>query len=186
MLETELKCMLTYEQYNQIRLMFDWDCVKEQVNHYYSDSQNLLKRNGITLRVRTKDGINKIQVKKHTNTVSSLQVSEETEFETGNIPDDFSCDEVEKMTGLAVSATLLGSLSTLRHSLFYAEGVEICLDKNDYINKTDYEIEIEYTEKIPLELLDKLKECGVEFTDIAVGKCTRFMKRLAAFLHGEP
>lgn len=185
MLETELKCMLTKEQYDRLENMFTWDWVKEQVNSYYTDENSELKKNGITLRVRTKDGINKIQVKVHKNADSSLQICEEREFETYTIPDAFSSDDVQKMTGLNVSASLLGSLTTLRHSLFFCDGVEICLDKNDFLDYTDYEIEIEYTKEIPSELKEKLNSIGVVFADAAVGKCSRFMQRLAQILRGE-
>lgn len=185
MLETELKCMLTREQYERLEQRFSWDWVKEQINTYYTDSSNTLKKNGITLRVRTKDGASVIQVKVHKNENSPLQICEEAEFPTDKIPDSFSAEECKKMTGLDISAHSLGSLTTLRHSLFYCDGVEICLDKNDYLDKTDYEIEVEYTKAIPEELTDILRGEGVEFKAAAVGKCTRFMQRLAAVIRGE-
>ena len=179
MLETELKCMLDEAVYKRLEAEFDWDKVFEQVNSYYSDAYGLLRKNRITLRVRTIDGINKIQVKTHKNSDSSLQIAEEAEFETDVIPDRFDAAEVENMTGICIEALLLGSLTTLRHSLMFCDGVEICLDRNDYLDKTDYEIEIEYTKKIPSELTDRLRAAGVEFTAPTVGKCSRFMRRLA-------
>lgn len=185
MLETELKCMLDERTYKELETGFTWDWVKAQVNSYYSDPAGELKKNGITLRVRTKDGVNVIQVKAHKNTGSPLQIAEETEYPTDTIPDGFTPDEVRSMTGCDVGAALLGSLTTLRHSLMYSEGVEICLDKNDYLDKTDYELEIEYTKEIPDELLVKLRSAGVEFKTAAVGKCSRFMTRLAGIIRGE-
>lgn len=185
MLETEWKCIIDEETYLALEKEFDWDWVKEQVNSYYTDPSAELKKHGITLRVRTKDGVNKIQVKTHKNADSALQICEEAEFSTDTIPEDFTADEVEKMTGLAVPASCLGSLTTLRHSLMYTDGVEICLDKNDYLENTDYEIEVEYTQKIPQELMNRLAAAGVEFNAPSVGKCTRFMRRLSDILHGE-
>ncbi|MBR0365260.1 MAG: CYTH domain-containing protein [Clostridia bacterium] len=184
MLETELKCMLDEGVYKRLEAEFEWDKVFEQVNSYYSDPFGLLKKNGITLRVRTTDGINKIQVKKHKNADSPLQIAEEAEFDTDAIPDRFDAADVLAMTGTDTEASLLGSLATLRHSLMYCDGVEICLDKNDYLDMTDYEIEIEYTKEIPPELIDRLKTAGVEFTAPAVGKCSRFMIRLANIIQG--
>ncbi len=185
MLETELKCMLTKKEYLKIEEMFAWDWVKEQVNSYYTDAGNELKNHGITLRIREKDNTRKIQVKKHKNAGSPLQICEEYEYPTNSVPERFSAEDVMKMTGLGVEAALLGSLTTLRHSLIYSDGIEICLDKNDYLDKTDYEIEIEYTKDIPKELLKKLKDAGVEFSAASTGKCTRFMLQLAAILRGE-
>ncbi|MGN0163124.1 MAG: CYTH domain-containing protein [Candidatus Ornithomonoglobus sp.] len=185
MLETELKCMLDEHTYLELEKMFEWDWVKEQINSYYTDPHNELKKNGITLRVRTKDNVNKIQIKVHKNANSPLQICEEAEFNTPDIPESFTPGQVMEMTGLEVPAALLGSLTTLRHSLMYTDGVEICLDKNDYLDKTDYEIEVEYTKEIPAELMNKLSAAGVRFEAAAVGKCTRFMQRLAAILRGE-
>ena len=185
MLETELKCMLDEETYNRLEKMFEWDSVFDQTNGYYSDPSGMLKKSGITLRARTIDGKSVIQVKAHKNDDSPLQISEESEYKTDAVPDQFTPDEVKRMTGLEVSAALLGSLTTRRHSLMYSDGVEICLDKNDYLDKTDYEIEIEYTKDIPPALLEKLREEGVGFDTAAVGKCSRFMMRLAGILRGE-
>ncbi|MGN1115767.1 MAG: CYTH domain-containing protein [Candidatus Ornithomonoglobus sp.] len=185
MLETELKCMLDEQTYLELEKMFEWDWVKEQVNSYYTDPHNKLKKNGITLRVRTKDNMNKIQIKVHKNADSPLQICEEAEYDIPDIPEGFPAERVKKMTGLEVPAALLGSLTTLRHSLMYTDGVEICLDKNDYLDKTDYEIEVEYTKDIPDELMEKLSSAGVRFEAAAVGKCTRFMQRLAGILRGE-
>ena len=184
MLETEFKSMLTEEAYKQLESMFEWDEIKEQINSYYSDPSLLLKSNGITLRVRTKDGVNKIQVKVHKNADSPLQICEESEFETDGIPESFSAEEVKNMTGVETPASLLGSLTTLRHSLMYTDGVEICLDKSDYLGTTDYEIEIEYTSEIPDSLKETLSGAGVKFSAPAVGKCTRFMVRLNDIIHG--
>jgi uncharacterized protein YjbK len=43
--------------------------------------------------------------------------------------------------------------------------VEICLDKSEYLDKCDYEIEVEYTGDFPDELTDELKKLGIEFRD---------------------
>lgn len=179
MLETELKCMLSEDTYNILKTAFEWDWVKTQTNSYYSDTSGELKKRGITLRVRAKDGVNKVQIKKHKNSGSPLQISEESEFDIESRPASFSEAEVERMTGAYVAAQLLGSLTTLRHSLIYCDGVEICLDKNDYLDTTDYEIELEYTQKIPKELIQQLHRAGVDFIFPAVGKYSRFMARLA-------
>lgn len=177
--------MLNEETYNRLEKMFVWDRVFEQTNGYYSDLAGALKKNGITLRARTIDGSSVIQVKAHKNAGSALQISEESEYKTDNIPEQLSAGEVKEMTGLEVPASLLGSLTTKRHSLMYADGVEICLDKNDYLDKTDYEIEIEYTRDIPTELLERLKAEGICFDTAATGKCSRFMMRLAGIIREE-
>ena len=178
MLETELKAMITKNQFDAVFGMFTWDTVKEQTNCYYIAPDNILKKNGITFRVRTKDGIHTVQIKKHQPKQGALQIAEETEFAIDSIPDTFSKADMLKYTGIETSASLIGELTTLRHSLFFCDGVEICLDKSTYLDCTDYEIEIEYTKDIPDELLKKLSDCGIYFDKPTPGKFSRFINRL--------
>ena len=184
MRETEIKAIIDKETFERVAGYFKWETVKEQTNSYYTDSSASLKKAGITFRIRTVNDVNKIQIKKHQKTESALQISEETEFEIDNIPEKFTAQEVFELAGIEQEVFLLGSLTTLRHSLFYCDGVEICLDKSEYLDVTDYEIEIEYTNQIPVELKEKLSELGVSFEAKASGKCSRFMKRFAEILNG--
>lgn len=185
MIETELKAMLTPEQYDELHNHFSWETKKAQTNHYYTDSTGELKKHGITFRIRTIDNKNVIQVKKHTNANSPLQICEESEFPINNIPKSFTKDEIEKMTGIAVAASYIGELTTLRSSLFYCDGVEICLDRNNYLDVTDYEIEIEYTKSVPDELFSVLKTYGVMFSRPSKGKFSRFMTRLISIIKND-
>lgn len=178
MLETELKCMLDEETYLKLKHQFKWDWIKEQENHYYSDISNTLRKKGITFRIRTKDGINKLQIKMHKSTDKALQICDEYEYPISDIPDIFTASQVKELIGYENDVIRLGSLKTLRHSCIYSDGVEICLDKNDYLGKTDYEIEVEYTQTIPQELTDILKANSVTFTLPCSGKCSRFMTQL--------
>ena len=184
MKETEIKSIIDKETYEKIAVSFEWESIKEQTNSYYTDSDASLKKQGITFRVRTVNGINKIQIKKHQKTDSALQICEESEFDISDIPEKFTAKEVFELTGIEKEVFLLGSLTTLRHSLFYCDGVEICLDKSDYLDVTDYEIEVEYTNEIPLSLKEKLALLGVSFEKKASGKCSRFMKRFTEILKG--
>ena len=178
MIETELKAMLTFEQYKEIDNMFPWESVVSQTNHYYTDKTGELKKHGITFRIRTIDNKSVIQVKQHTNSNSPLQICEEKEFDIEGIPQEFSQSEIKEMTGIEVPTSYIGDLTTQRSSFFYCDGVEICLDKNDYLNLTDYEIEIEYTSSIPEELIDKLSSIGIMFNKPSKGKFSRFMTQL--------
>ena len=162
MLEKEIKALLNEKVYNAILGEFEWDSSAEQTNHYYISPNNILKKYGITFRVRTINGINKLQIKKHISHEDSLQISEETE-----------------MTGIEAPVARIGSLTTLRNSFMFTDGVEICLDKSEYLGITDYEIEVEYTSPIPDELLDNLARLGVDFNKKPVGKFSRFIKKLS-------
>lgn len=182
MIEKEIKAMLTGEEYDGIARLFPWDSKIPQTNHYYTDNDGTLKKNGITFRVRTIEGKSIIQVKKHINKNSALQISEEKEFPIDILPKSFTENEIEAMTSIKSAVSYIGDLTTLRYSFMFSDGVEICLDKNDYLDRTDYEIEIEYTSPIPDELLEILEKVGVRFDKPARGKFSRFMTRLAEIL----
>lgn len=183
MLETELKSMLDEKQYKVLKNMFLWDSIKEQTNSYYIAPDNILKKHGITFRIRTIDNRHIVQVKKHLGKHDALQVAEETEFNIDCIPDNFSEPEMLSFTGIKATASLIGELTTLRHSFMFCDGVEICLDKSTYLDITDYEIEIEYTKPIPDTLLEKLSETGVLFNTATPGKYSRFITRLKNTYH---
>ncbi len=182
MIEKEIKAIITEEQYKAISTLYPWGSTKPQINHYYTDENGELKKQGITFRIRTIDEKHIVQVKKHLNRESVLQISEEKEFPIDSLPDSFSSDEIKGMTDLAVAVNHIGDLTTLRSSYSYCEGVEICLDKNSFLDRVDYEIEIEYTSSIPDSLLNELLQIGVSFDKKASGKYSRFVTRLKEIL----
>ena len=178
MLEKELKAMLTEEAFHKIEAMYKWDSKKLQENHYYVDTDGVLSQNRAVFRIRFKDGEYKIQVKVHKNQGSPLQICEETEFPAECAPESFSAEDGFRYTGLKTGKLVkLGFNTTLRYSFMWNDTTEICLDKTDYFDETDYEIEVEYTEECSDALLAELKAAGVEFTEKSVGKYTRFMKK---------
>lgn len=176
MLETEYKSLISKEAYRKIENFYDWDWVQEQTNNYYSDKDGVLADNRIMFRVRSKGGKSVIQVKHHKNKNSSLQICEENEFPIDGVPEII--ENGEKYTGL-VSPPLyrLGCTVTLRHSRMWDSATEICLDKTSYFDRTDYEIEVEYTgDEMPEKLLSELAGLGVEFKAQAIGKYSRFLQ----------
>ena len=175
MLETEYKSLLTEEEYSRIAGHFDWDSIKEQTNHYYSDDDKILAKNRVMFRVRIKDGKSVIQVKLHKNAGSPLQICEELEYSVDGVPETIT--DGEKYTGIKTGELKkLGSTVTLRHSKMWDSKTEICLDKTEYLGIIDYEIEIEYTgEEIPAELSAELTALGIEFKGSSIGKYTRFL-----------
>ena len=186
MLEVEYKSLLSEETYNKIREYYHWNWVKHQINNYYFDSLGELGRRHIMVRVREKDGSFAVQVKAHKNPGEALQICEETEFPIDCVPEKISAEDGERYTGVKTGElSCAGSLDTLRHSLMWCEGVEICLDKSEYLDRCDYEIEVEYTGEFPPKLMDELKQLGVEFKEKSVGKYTRFIRRLMEILQGK-
>lgn len=175
MTETELKSIITKEIYERVKKAFIWDKVKEQTNHYYTDKSGILREKRIMVRVRVVDGKPKLQVKLHKNSSSPLQICEENEYETDTVTEFIDSETTKKITGIDTDGLYrMGSAVTLRHSL-KRSGSEICLDKTEYFDIVDYEVEMEYEDKMSAELLMKLTSLGVEFKESCVGKFSRFL-----------
>ena len=186
MLEVEYKSLLTKEIFDKIRTHYKWDHIKSQTNHYYTDPTGELSRRHIMVRVREIDGKYCVQVKAHKNPGEALQICEENEFPIDALPEAISKEDAFKYTGVRTGdLALLGDLTTLRHSLMWCQGVEICLDKSEYFDRVDYEIEVEYTGDFPPQLMDELRDLGVEFKEKSKGKYTRFVKRLMEIMKNE-
>lgn len=175
MTETEIKSIIDEETYNKVKKAFKWDSVKEQVNNYYTDRNGALAENRIMVRIRVVDDIPKIQVKLHKNENSPLQICEEDEYEIEGVPEIIDAETAKRITGMdAGELYRMGSSATVRHS-FKHNGSELCLDKTTYFDKTDYEVEVEYEEKMSADLLMQLGELGVAFNKKSVGKFSRFL-----------
>lgn len=178
MLETELKSIISKETYDKIKAMYPWDSEKLQENHYYADASGILGANRTVFRIRKKDGVFKIQLKIHKNENSPLQICEETEFGCTGAPEKISTEESKKYTGEDIGELIkIGFNITRRCSFMWNDSTEICLDKTDYFDVTDYEIEIEYTGEKPSALIEELGRAGVNFDSPSVGKYTRFIQR---------
>lgn len=178
MLETELKCLISKNAYEKIKAAYEWDSEKIQENHYYTDKNGVLALNRTVFRIRFKDGIYKIQIKAHKNEGSPLQICEETEFKYNGAPNTIPAEDSMKYTGLNTGELVkIGFNTTRRCSLMWDNNTEICLDKTDYFDMTDYEIEIEYTGERPEKLIKELSASGITFDKPSIGKYTRFIQR---------
>ena len=153
MTETEIKSMIDKDLYESILNAFTWEKVREQTNYYYTDKAGILREKRIMVRIRVVGEVAKIQVKLHKNENSPLQICEENEFETEEVPDIINAELAKEITGEDVGELYkMGCAVTKRNSLVH-NGSELCLDKTTYFDKTDYEVEVEYEEKISADLL---------------------------------
>lgn len=175
MKETEIKSIISEATYNEVLRAFKWDAVTEQTNHYYTDENGLLSERHITFRIRVIDGIAKIQVKHHKNKDSALQICEETEIPIDTVPEILDSETASNAIGFDTgSLHRIGSAHTRRHTL-KRNGSELCLDKTEYFDTVDYEVELEYEDKMSADLLMKLTSLGVAFNKSCIGKFSRFL-----------
>lgn len=137
MKEFEIKRMLSEETYNHLRK--HWEEGKPpiiQTNYYFDTDDLVMNRQGITCRIRLKDGIYKATVKSHGIKGSNCSFEEDLSEKTYLDPEVFSSRGLH----------LQGELITERVILFKDKVCEIMLDRNSYLSVVDYELEIEYLE----------------------------------------
>lgn len=179
MIENEFKIMLTKEQYGEIHALYEWDSEAEQVNWYYDSDSGELSSRHITCRVRTVGGKFYLQLKLPAHENSSGAVSRaELERELNAVPEKITGAELEEICRAAElpDVSLLGSLATLR-SVKHFDGAEIDLDKSEYFGKTDYELEVEYTDESAADrvLSDIELHVALDREAPVTGKIRRFL-----------
>ncbi len=175
MTENEFKIMLTKEQYEKLLGMYGFKTFT-QTNHYYDTADLSMSARHITVRVRELEGGYFLQMKLPTETAFSRK---ELSKELSGIPGEISGAELGALAGGEFpDVKRLGALTTVR-SVWEFGGGEIDLDKSSYFSKTDYELEIEFTnEQAARRVLDELRQ-KLGFADngeVCMGKVRRFLE----------
>lgn len=177
MIENEFKIMLTEEQYDKLRCMFAWSKKIDQTNYYYDTAELFMVNSDITCRVREIGGEFLLQMKLPNGPLHSrIEVEESLGV---SLPDSLSGETLTALCGRdgMPDVRLLGSLSTLRFAKDFG-GMELDLDKSTYFGRTDYELEIEFTDEAAARaLLSELKEkTGISPRgEVCLGKMYRFL-----------
>lgn len=151
MLEFEKKILLSEEEYNLLSCFFskDTDNSNLHINYYYDTNTFDMNKKGITCRVRRKNGKLEATVKSHcgNKTECSVEISVDV-----NNQFQVECFEI-------MGLKLQGSLVTNRNEI-YNDGIcQAVLDCNFYLDRVDYELEIEYlqgNEKNAEQLLEEI------------------------------
>lgn len=137
MIEREIKLMLTEEEYTALaESVCRHTSANIQTNYYFDTDDLSMNKKGITCRIRYKNGIYKATVKKHN--ADGAECSIETDI----------CEKAEFDPTIfnTFGLHLQGELVTERLKLCDDVFCKIVLDKNTYLGKTDFELEIEYSE----------------------------------------
>lgn len=177
MIENEFKIMLTSEQYEKLLSLYDWDKTIVQTNHYYDTDDLRLSEMHITCRVREIKGEFFLQMK----FPAAKEYSRvELEKPLNSLPETIAADELLRPDGCGALPDVkrLGTLTTTR-TVKRFDGAEIDLDKSEYFGRTDYELEIEFTdEKTARALLAEITEkLDIQpNSEVCTGKIRRFLE----------
>ena len=132
MIEFEKKLLLSKKEYETLMKRTVPDATVVQRNYYYDSDDLKMNRADITCRIREKNGSYVATMKNH----SPLSNTENSAIAYSPWDSRFFNDPTLK---------LQGCMTTTRTLLYRNDFLEIVLDKNDYLDCTDYELEIEYT-----------------------------------------
>lgn len=139
MTEFEKKMQLSKTEYDYLMEHVGYDGplfgkpIVKQINYYFDTDDLSMNRQNITCRIRLKEGKYNGTMKKH---YENGDQSTEIKMEVRNgIHDNAFID---------MGLKLQGELTTYRCSLLKDKYFEVFLDKNEYLNTIDYELEVEY------------------------------------------
>jgi uncharacterized protein YjbK len=176
-IEIEAKALVKKEDYEKLVKRFAGAKSYEQTNYYIDNEEGLLRKEGVALRIREKEGLYEMTLKTPLSegllekNCSWTKERFEGFMKKGQFPDG---DIKRFLTMLDVDVStlkVLASLTTKRIDIDY-EGGKLSLDENHYSGLVDYEIELEHNsmidatkylkelfdeEKIPFELNAKTK-----------------------------
>lgn len=180
MLEQEFKCLITKPTYDSLINRFSPKFTILQENYFYDTEQLDFLRHGLTVRVRIEDrGGPILQVKKKLSK-KDRGVSRKDEFECfiKNVPNFIEVSNVGKLLGEHIDgekrAFKLGLLTTERSLLFMENNCVFYIDKCEYFDVIDYELEIEFKDsKVKDDFLMKFPIKDI----VSMGKYKRFLKR---------
>ena len=128
------------------------------------------------IRVREKKDKYYLQVKIPLSEDKGIHIKKEFTKEIFDIPPIILGTELSELAGEKINnASYIGKLKTTRLKKKINQA-ELCLDKNEYLGITDYEIEIEYLDvKSKEECLAQIHRCALALENTKVlGKYTRF------------
>lgn len=168
--------MLNFEQYEKLLSLYDWDKTIVQTNHYFDTNDLQLSEMHITCRVREINGSFFLQMKyPSSKTYSRIEL----EKPLSKLADIVTADDLPKPEGSSALPDVkrLGTLTTTRSVKCFG-GAEIDLDKSEYFGKTDYELEIEFTdESTARALLSEITEkLNIQAnSELCTGKIRRFL-----------
>lgn len=178
MIENEFKVILDKNQHEILSKSYKWDKEISQTNHYFDTDDLSLSARHITCRVREISGEFFLQLKLPTGVnFSRVELEKKLDF----LPEKIDGKTLETLAENVdfPDVKRLGALSTKRLVKRF-DGAEIDLDESRYFGKTDYEIEIEFTdENTARKLLENVRNLICESasnSEVCTGKIRRFLE----------
>lgn len=165
--EIERKMLISKEMYEH--LLKEYNCVTSnrilQINYYYDTHDREMHRNGNTLRIRQLDNQLTLQLKTKEKDGNDIRISNEHSISIQVLPQIIRINNI--------NTYYLGELITERVE-FSLNSYILFLDKNTYLGKVDYELEIEAKNEEDMPTI----VFGLMFNKPSFGKYARFLNCL--------
>ena len=147
MIEFEIKAMLSASEFVFLKTKrFHMGKVSLQKNYYYDTDSFELDKQGITCRIREKDGSFTATIKDHQSHGCSIETSRPAK----------DAQDASFFEGMGLSEQ--GKLTTIRTTCKTCDGFVAALDENRYLGTADYELEYEYNPDMQTELVQEIYE----------------------------
>ncbi|CCE58705.1 CYTH domain-containing protein [Staphylococcus argenteus] len=148
--EIEFKQIITASLYETLQEKYFKNCVLfKQVNYYIDTPDFKLKQHRSALRIRVKDKQFEMTLKTPAevglmeyNHIISINPEIDMIIPNDSLPDDIRQILVKQFGVNDQSLSILGALTTYRQETQY-QGDLLVLDKSEYLDTTDYELEFE-------------------------------------------
>lgn len=148
--EIEFKQMIAASIYNKLQEKYFKDSVLfKQVNYYIDTPDFKLKEHCSALRIRVKDNQYEMTLKTPAkvglleyNYIVDIKPEMNLIISNDNLPDDIRQIVVEQFGVKDTTLSILGALTTYRQETKYKSDL-LVLDKSEYFDTTDYELEFE-------------------------------------------
>ncbi|MRW16371.1 CYTH domain-containing protein [Staphylococcus aureus] len=148
--EIEFKQMITASIYNKLQEKYFKDSVLfKQINYYIDTPDFKLKEHRSALRIRVKDNQYEMTLKTPAkvglleyNYIVDIKPEMNLIISNDNLPDDIRQIIVKQFGVKDTTLSILGALTTYRQETKY-KGDLLVLDKSEYFDTTDYELEFE-------------------------------------------
>ena len=178
MVEQEIKVLLSQETIAECERILSHMAFPRnflQINYYYDNPDFFLNSIGDTLRIRQNDDQLLLQYKHKMYHDGRIKSNEEYEASIKCLPKYITDESLPyKQSSTTSTYSLVGILVTER-SNYEFDGIIVSIDKNYYLGKLDYEVEIEfqdYNKAMEIAGLLPLIEQGIQNE----GKYTRYVK----------
>ena len=134
-LEYEKKILLNREEYEALYESLCFDKKPILQTNYYFDCESLsMNKKGITCRVRKKGDKYYTVIKRHSSTNNGCSKEDIIDVQKRFDPEAFKC----------LGLSFKGCLITERYTVLEDTFCKVVVDRNIYLGKTDFELEVEY------------------------------------------